>query len=376
MSQIVAWRNRIISFFYRYLAKPIYFGMDPEFVHDRMMLIGKILASNPIGRGLTWLAFGYGNKILEQKIAGITFKNPVGLAAGFDKNAELIPLMPAVGFGFEEVGSITGERCEGNPKPRLWRLPKSKSLVVYYGLKNNGAEEISTRLRGISTEGKFAFPVGISLAKTNSEACVDTDTAVADYVKGYKAFQAIGDYYTINISCPNAFGGEPFTDESKLNKLLTALDKYYVKGKPVLVKLSPDLKMSEIDVILAVCAKHQVDGYVCTNLTKVRVADKIKDVNVPEKGGLSGKLVSGLSDDLIAHVYKATKGKKIIIGVGGIFTAADAYAKIRLGANLVQLITGMIYEGPQMISEVNRGLVELLKRDGFKNVSEAVGVDS
>ena len=148
-----------------------------------------------------------------------------------------------------------------------------------------------------------------------------------------------------------------------------------MKGKPVLVKLSPDLKMSEIDTILKVCSEHKVDGFVCTNLTKVRVSEKIKDEVVPEKGGLSGKLVSGLSDDLIVHVYKATKGKKIIIGVGGIFTAEDAYAKIRLGANLVQLITGMIFEGPQMISEINRGLVELLKRDGYANISEAVGVD-
>jgi dihydroorotate dehydrogenase len=198
---------------------------------------------------------------------------------------------------------------------------------------------------------------------------------IADYVKGYKAFQVIGDYYTINISCPNAYGGQPFTDAKRLDLLLTELDKYYVEGKPVFLKFSPDLSHHEVDQLLEVCEKHQVDGFICSNLTKVRDYQKITDRKVPEVGGISGKLVQGLADDLIEYVYKKTKGKKVIIGVGGVFSAVDAYHKIKHGASLVQLVTGMIFEGPQLISSINQGLVRLLKKDGYKSVAEAVGAD-
>jgi len=319
--------------------------------------------------------FDYAHKSLEQEVLGIKFKNPIGLAAGFDKNAQLTAILPYVGFGFMEVGSITGEPCAGNPKPRLWRLPKSKALVVYYGLKNDGAEKISARLK----KEKFVFPVGISIAKTNSPDTCQLDSGINDYAKAFESFVDIGDYITVNISCPNAYGGQPFNHPERLEKLLARLDKIPYK-KPVFLKIAADLSSDEIDDILDVVHRHRIQGFVCTNLTKDRdnvdVKKKIRDENVPAKGGISGKVVEDLSNQVIKYIYRRTKGAYVIIGVGGIFSAQDAYKKIKAGASLLQLITGMVYQGPQVISEINQGLVKLLKKDGFENISQAIGVDS
>lgn len=378
LNNLVKIRNGLFKGFYKLVLKPIFFSFDPEVVHDRMIGAGKWIGKFKLLRLFTWWQFGYKNTVLEQNLLGLKFVSPVGLAAGFDKNAELTGILPELGFGFAELGSVTGEPCVGNPKPRLWRLKKSESIVVYYGLKNDGAEVLSAKLSKLlaSRLGRAKdFVYGVSVAKTNCSATVDLEAGIDDYLKAYRLMQPVADYITINISCPNAFGGQPFTDAKRLEKLLEKLDKFYDKKCPVLVKISPDLSMNQVDEILDVCDRFRVDGYVCTNLTKIREYDKIKDVDVPEVGGLSGKLVSGKSDDLIAHVYQRTQGKKLIVGVGGVFSARDAYAKIRLGANLVQLITGMIFEGPSSIADINLGLVELLKKDGFKSIEEAVGAD-
>ena len=362
------------SFFhwsYGHILKPVFFRQDPETVHDRMVGVGKRLGEHKLTRKVTRSLFAYRDSMLEQTVLGIKFKNPIGLAAGFDKNAELLNVLPSVGFGFAEVGSITGYPCAGNDKPRLWRLPKSKSLVVYYGLKNDGAEAIAQRLQN----RKFGNVVGTSVAMTNCQANLDIETAIKDYVKAFNAFVQIGDYFTINISCPNAEGGQPFVDHEKLDKLLRAIDPIETK-KPVFIKLSPDLAITEIDHILNVVGRHRIHGIICTNLTKPRSNPKIVDDHVPENGGMSGKVVQELSDKLLAYIYKKTKGQYVLVGCGGVFNAEDAYKKIRLGASLVQLATGMIFEGPQLIGDINRGLVELLKRDGFKNISEAIGVDN
>lgn len=370
-SPIIASRNAIIHFFYRHVLKRVFFRFDPEVVHDRMMAVGKRLGQIRLLNKLTAIALCYQHPALEQTVAGLHFKNPLGLSAGFDKNAELTAILPAVGFGFAELGSITGEPCAGNAKPRLWRLKKSQGLLVYYGLKNDGSEEISRRLTG----KKFSIPMGISVAKTNCEGTVDTDAGIQDYVKAYRAFANIATYFTINISCPNAFGGQPFTDQERLSKLLAAIDAVR-SPQPIFLKLSPDLTRPEIDAIIEVARRYHITGFICTNLTKNRRNEKIADANLPEHGGMSGKIVAHLADDLISYIYQKTKREFIIIGCGGVFTAADAYQKIRKGSSLIQLITGMIFEGPQVISEINRGLVELLKKDGYKNISEAVGVDA
>lgn len=366
-------RNAIHRFLYTKFLRPILFKMDPEFVHDLFLLIGRILNFFTITRWATWLKYGYSNKMLEQKIAGIKFKNPVGLAAGFDKNARIINLMSSVGFGHTEVGSITAKPCSGNPKPRIWRHTDKKALRVYYGLVNDGVEKIAAHLTKQRNKRKFNLPLGISIAKTNCRATADTKVAIADYVKSFKELHKLSDYMTINISCPNAYGGVPFTDHARLDKLLRALRKVKT-SKPIFLKMSPDINDKALDEAIALAKKYKLAGFVCTNLSKKFIKEG--------PGGMSGKAVEKASNEMIRKIYKKThdpttsKSPFTIIGVGGIFSAQDAYKKIRLGASLLQLITGMIYEGPQLIGEINRGLVVLLKRDGFKNISEAVGIDA
>lgn len=368
---LIAIRNWIIRFLYKTLVKRILFLTEPEVIHDRTIRLCRFFGKSRFGRGLVSIFFNYSHPFLKQNILGIKFPNPIGLAAGFDKDALLADFLPSLGFGFAEVGSITGEPCEGNPKPRLWRLKKSQALVIYYGLKNEGCEKISALLKN----KKFTIPIGTSIAKTNCQATAETQTGINDYVKAFKHFTDIGSYFTVNISCPNAFGGQPFTDGERLNILLAELDKI-ATPKPIFLKMSPDLTEKEVDAIVEVAQKHRVNGFICTNLTKLRDNKKIKEEKVPENGGISGKVLEDSANRQISYIYSKTRGKYVIIGCGGVFSAQDAYKKIRSGASLVQLITGMIFEGPQLISEINQGLVRLLKKDGFNQISQAVGVDN
>ncbi len=368
----VSVRNAIIRAGYRYICKPYFFARDPELVHNQMITVGNMLGRVWLGRALTSLLFNYSHPSLHTTVLGIAFKNPLGLSAGFDKNADLVGIIPSVGFGFEEVGSITGEYCPGNPKPRMWRLLKSKSLVIYYGLNNRGCVVLGQQLR----RALFRIPVGTSIAMTNCAANLDRAHGIKDFAKAFRELADVGAYTTVNISCPNAQGGQPFVDSGALEALLTELDKIPT-NKPVLIKLSPDLTFAQVDTLLDIAKAHRVHGVICTNLTKPRDNKAVVDdlANIPAVGGLSGAPTKELSDALIAHVYTREQGKCIIVGVGGISTAEDAYRKIRLGASLLQMITGMIFEGPQVVSEINQGLARLLARDGFTHVSQAVGVD-
>ena len=371
MEKSVFVRNLVIHTIYIRILKPIFFYYDPEDVHDWMIIFGKNLGKFWFTRFTTKLFFGYKNIKLSQKVLGLDFMNPVGLAAGFDKNAELPNILPSVGLGFFEVGSITGYFCNGNPKPRLWRLPKSKGLVINYGLKNKGSEEISNRLR----DKHFSIPIGTNIAMTNSSLNLNINVAIKDYAKSFELFSDIGDYFTINISCPNTLGGQPFMNPSELDLLFERLDVIETK-KPIFVKLSPDISFVEVDIILEVIKKHKVHGIICTNLTKNKDNPNLLDKNIPSIGGISGKPLQNLSDDLLSYIYKKEGSRFVMIGCGGVFNAEDAYKKIRSGATLIQMITGMIFEGPQVISSINHGLVYLLKRDGFSSISEAIGVDN
>jgi dihydroorotate dehydrogenase len=357
--------TRVIAWLYRSVLKPALFQLDPEEVHNRFVNIGAMLGTGSVGQVLTRTFFAYEHPMLHTTVAGIHFNNPVGLAAGFDKNAHMTDIIPDVGFGFMEVGSITGKPCAGNPRPRLWRIPALQSIQVYYGLPSDGADAISEQMRNRS----FRIPVGISAARTNDKTTVDTIAGIADYVHVVERFRGIGDYLAINISCPNTFCGETFAEPELLDQLLVAIDP--IADKPVFVKLAVDLSPEQLDAVLDVCAKHRVDGFVCSNLSKNNT-----ESNLPGQGGISGKPVQKGSDEQIAHIYRRTQGKYAIIGVGGIFNTEDAYRKIRRGASLVQLMTGMIYEGPQLIGQINHDLVRMLQRDGFSSVSQAVGVDS
>ena len=367
----VRYRNRIIRAAYKGVLRPIFFMNDPESMHDQVTSAGRWLGHHPMARGLTRWLFGYGNERLHQNILGIVFKNPLGLAAGFDKNAELTDILPAIGFGFAEVGSVTGYPCSGNPKPRLWRLPKSQSLVVHYGLKNDGCEAISAKLRGAA----FGIPIGMSIAMTNRRENLDLESAVTDYAKAFRAMEPFGAYVTVNVSCPNVHGGQPFVVPHKLDRLFDILDEIPTI-KPVFIKISPDLDDFELDAFLGVARRHRIHGIICTNLTKKRDRSRIIDADVPDIGGLSGKVVQDMSDDMLARIYKKEGGRFVLIGCGGVSTAEDAYKKIRLGASLIQMITGMIFEGPQVVSEINQGLEKLLEHDGFKTITDAIGVDN
>lgn len=348
---------------YKKILRPILFQFDPELMHNLFIAVGKILGSNKLTKKLTSLMFNYENKILSQQIFGIKFKNPLGLAAGFDKHAELISIMEDVGFGFTEVGSITKKASKGNPGNRMKRLVDKESLWIHFGLNNHGADATFSDLKN----KKFKIPYGFSIAKTNCKETADSEVGLEDYLYSIKKLSPLSQFITINISCPNAFGGLSFAEPKLFEKLMKEIHKLNIK-KPIFIKMSPDLTKDNIDKIIKISKKHLVSGFICSNLTKKNIGF--------EKGGLSGKAVQPLSDKMISYVYKNTRNwtkKPIIIGVGGIFTAEDAYRKIKLGASLLQMITGMIFEGPQLIGEINQGIVKLLKKDRYRNISEAVG---
>ncbi len=366
----------MLQLFYKNFLKKILFLRDPEKTHDSLVAFGEFLGRGHLGKKLIGSFFNYRNPALEQKILGINFKNPIGLAAGFDKNARLTQIIGKVGFGFEEVGSVTFLPCAGNPKPRLWRLKKSKGIIVHYGLKNDGAQIIHDRLKNL----KFEIPLGVSIALTNSYEVAGLENEIVDYVKSFQTFKNLGNYFALNISCPNTYGGTLFTDVAALQKLLDALSEIKIT-KPIFIKLPPDINFETADKIISLAENFSfINGFIISNLTKKREninADKneLKKVD-PGVGGISGKPLESLANELLSYVYKKTQGKYILIGCGGIFCAEDAYKKIKLGASLIQLITGMIFEGPQLINQINRELVALLKKDGFENISEAVGASA
>jgi len=362
----------MFTLLYKKIFKPIVFKLDPEFVHDQISLLGNLLGKFSITRKFTKLLFFYSSPKLEQKVNGVVFKNPVGLSAGFDKNAKLLNILPYVGFGFEEVGSITLEEYQGNPKPRLYRLEKSKALVVYYGLMNKGVKVIARKIKNAI---KTDMVIGVSVAKTNCSRTSTEDAGILDYFECLKYLEEenIGHYYTINISCPNTFGGEPFTTKEKLDRLLAKLSEVKT-NKPIYIKMPINLPIEQFDELLNVIINYNISGIIIGNLTKVRDPELIKDA-IPEnvKGGISGLPTQKLSNELISYTYKKYGNKLTIIGVGGIFSAEDAYEKIRRGATLLQLITGMIFEGPALIKDINSGLIKLLEKDGYNNISQAIG---
>lgn len=371
--------SKITAFGYVHIAKPILFWQQPDKVHDRLLKLGSRMQRFGLVRWLVRTFWSYNNTdYLQQNVQGITFKNPVGLSAGFDKNFQLPPLMKSVGFGFMEGGSITLHECAGNPKPWFYRLPKTKSLVVNAGLANQGVDAISERLQAYSGKGLSDFPLNISIAKTNSPDVCDDDEAIADYAGTLIKLRDkdLGSMYTLNISCPNTYGGEPFTTPERLERLLAAVDEVKAK-KPVFIKMPSNLPWSEFKVLVDVAVKHNIAGLTISNLAKDRGQANIMDP-LPDdvKGNLSGLPTKELSNELIRQTYALYGDRFTIIGVGGIFNAEDAYEKIKYGATMVELITGMIFDGPQIVGQINRGLVELLKKDGYTHISQAIGVNA
>lgn len=361
---------------YRHVIKPLLFKQKPDAVHSSLLRMGAFIQRLPFIPQLIARVWSYQNKpFLEQTIDGITFTNPIGLSAGFDKNVRIPQLLRSVGFGFMTGGSVTHKHCTGNPHPWFYRLPKSKSLVVHVGLANDGANRIRQRIQSHPETWFTNFPLVVSVAKTNNQENCDDTEAIADYVGTLAILQQEGSVavFEINISCPNTYGGEPFTTPLRLNQLLSSVDALRLQ-QPVWIKMPINLAWKEFDALLRVIVTHNVTAVTIGNLNKDRTATTLQDT-LPDtiKGNLSGLPTQLLSDELIAKTYQAYGDKLKIIGVGGVFTAEDAYRKICLGACLVGLVTGIIFEGPQLIGQMNRELVTLLEKDGFSKISQAVG---
>ena len=344
-------------------------------MHDTFVLLGEFLGKYKISRFLVKKLFAFCDQSLSQEIWGMKFKNPVGLAAGFDKDARMTSIMESVGFGFSEVGTATLGSYPGNPKPRLKRLLKSKGLLVYYGLKNMGANKISLNIK----KSASLIPKIISIGRTNSKDTLSLENGIKDYTECLKVFEAsrFKGAYEINISCPNVFGGaDDFLVPKNLSPLLKNIFDLKPKN-PVFVKMPINLSWEDFKALLDTIMLFPVSAVVIGNLNKNKNSSEIKDeLSSDARGGVSGSPTKNLSNELISKTY-AYCGKRLkIIGVGGISTAEDAYDKIRRGASLVELITGLIFEGPQLVGEINKDITTFLKRDGFKNVSEAVGVSA
>lgn len=362
---------------YKKVVKPVLFKQKPDSVHKQMLKMAKFVGAVPGVRSLPKV-WGYQNKtFLEQTVAGVTFRNPVGLSAGMDKAIETPRVMRAVGFGFMTGGSVTWGKYKGNDGAWFYRLPNTNSLVVNAGLPSEGTERVLERVNKYPKAVFDRFPLVVSVAKTNSrEAASDMD-AIRDYAVSLALFDSERNVgaLEINISCPNTFGGEPFTTPERLDMLLTAVDALEL-AKPVFIKMPISADMKVFKKLIDVVAKHDVAGVTIGNLRKDRENVELKD-DLPKevKGNLSGEPNREISTKLVHDTYKRYGDKLVIIGVGGIFTAEHAYEKIKAGATLVEMITGVIFEGPQVIGEINTGLVELLKRDGYSNISEAIGAD-
>ncbi len=342
--------------FYKTLAQPILRWIDPERTHDRALALAGRCGRSAIARGAVEALCGVEDRRLRQSLFGLDFPNPVGLAAGYDKNALGLEFWPALGFGFVEIGSVTSRPQDGNPPPRLFRLPEQRALVNRMGFNNDGAAAIAPRVPRRPHE----IPVGVNVGKNRD---VELSRAGSDYSDTIAAFAGRADFFVLNVSSPNTLGLRKLQDREFLNDLLAGIRA----DAPVLLKLAPDLTFEQMDDALALAQQHKIAGIVATNTTI--------DHPVPPEGGLSGAPLRARATECVRHVRRQMKGALPVIGVGGVFTADDAYEKIRAGASLVEVWTGMIYEGPSIAAQINRGLLRLLDRDGFYNVSEAVGTE-
>lgn len=335
------------------LVKPVLFKIDPETIHH---------LSVSIGNAFSWALqsfFNFEDPRLETEIVGVKIKNPVGLAAGFDKNGLSLDLIKALGFGFMEVGSVTFRPSHGNPKPRLFRLKADEALINRLGLNNDGAKLVASRI-------KNSFPVGVNIAKTNDPTLIGEE-AFEDFASGYEAVSAVGNFHVLNVSCPNTEDGKTFEEPSALDSLLKKLNR---SNKPLLVKLSPDLDETLLKENIAVCEANSVNGYVLSNTTTKREGLTEDPVYVGSigRGGLSGRPLYKKLPRRISFVRELVGKEKTIIGVGGIDSPERAFEVLRAGANAIELYTGLVYKGPSVAKMINKGLLSFLEQNKIESV--------
>ncbi len=361
--------------FYPSLVRPLAFRLDPERAHHLAIRLAAMVGP---AAGMLRAFFAVENPRLETQIAGINFKNPLGLAAGFDKNGAGIAGLAGLGFGFVEIGSISTDPSDGNPCPRLFRLPDDRAIVVHYGLPNDGAQAVAARLDALN----LPVPLGVNVVKTNRGQSAKPETGdqiIAEYAKAAQIFARRADYLMLNLSCPNTEDGRDFfAERNHVEDCLAALSQAGLT-LPVFLKVSPLGGLAAIERVLEATDKYPFVSGFMFNLSPL----KPDGLRTPEAiwrhmpGAVSGRPASAPANVLIRETYRRMDRKRYaIIGAGGIFTPEDAYAKIRLGASLIQLLTALIYEGPAVVHRINTGLVRLLERDGFDHVSQAVGIDA
>ncbi|KQX47014.1 MULTISPECIES: quinone-dependent dihydroorotate dehydrogenase [unclassified Paenibacillus] len=361
---------------YKKLGKPILFRMDPEKAHHLTIDGLSAVVSFPGGKQLLKSMYGVPySPILAQQLWGLQFANPIGLAAGLDKNAKAVKGFSQLGFGFMEVGTITPKPQPGNELPRLFRLPEDKALINRMGFNNVGTDVMATNLM---KTGKRDIPVAINIGKNKT---TPNEQAEEDYRTCIRELYTYGDFFVVNISSPNTPDLRNLQHGNDLKRLLDAVTtemqlqekKNGQTGKPVLVKIAPDLTDEELELTVHTIKDSGISGIIATNTTLSRQG--LVHPNREQAGGLSGKPLTQRTTEVIRRVYQLTEGKLPIIGSGGIFTAQDAYDKIRAGASLVEVYTGFIYEGPGMLTSLNKGLQDLLRRDGYTHISQAIGAD-
>jgi len=337
---------------YRSLIKPLLFQKDAESAHEWGIEMSEWVSTSSLARFITESIYNSPNSGLEQRLWDIQFPNPVGLAAGFDKNGVSPIAMQSMGFGFVEIGSITAKPSKGNPKPRAFRLPEDDSLINRMGLNNEGAEEVVKRLKKYN----LSIHLGINIAKTN-DANIHGDAAIKDYKFSYDLACEVADYITVNISCPNTGEGKTFEDPAALDALLKGLDPDR-NSVSTLVKFSVDTPKNNLEVLVELCEKFGIDGYVATNTSSGRAnlstsKEILKSIG---NGGLSGRAIRDQSTRVISWLSEFTEGKKPIIGVGGIDDYLSAREKLDAGASLVQIYSGMVYQGPGLVKKIKEGL--------------------
>lgn len=365
-----------MSWFYRNALRPVLFTQDAESIHNRTM--GMLNWAGRHEMVCEAMRSFLGAPALPIELFGLRFPNPVGLAAGMDKNAVALPAWAAMGFGFTELGAATWQAQPGNPQPRVFRAIAEKAIVNRMGFNNLGAETIAEKLIEWKKLDRWPkHPVGMNLGKSK---ITPLEKAAEDYANSFRALRPHLDFFVVNVSSPNTPNLRQLQDKSALDEIFSALQEVQSGSErpaPMLVKVAPDLSFEALDEILELVGPRNIAGIVATNTTISRPAsqDPAAQRVFAEAGGLSGRPLKSRSTEVIRHLYKQANGKLPIIGVGGIFTAADAWEKIAAGASLVQVYTGLVYEGPAICKSIVSGLISRLEEKGISQLSQAVGCE-
>jgi dihydroorotate dehydrogenase len=373
---------------YKTLLRPLIFSgvqPDPEWWHHQTMVVMEWLHQNrdraTISTILSQLNLSSTvvDTRLEQTLWNIKFPNPIGLAAGFDKNGSVGGSWSNLGFGFAELGTVTFHAQPGNPRPRMFRLPQDLAAINRMGFNNHGAEALANCLKEDQDKEEVTSEkpiIGINLGKSK---ITPLEEAPGDYLGSFRLLKEFGDYFVVNVSSPNTPGLRSLQEGKQLAEILDALQQENQGVKPILVKIAPDLEWEAISEAITVAQTYQLAGMIATNTTIRRDGLKTQTIKLTgnpvteEAGGLSGAPLRGRSTEIIRYIHQQTQGQMPIIGTGGIFTAEDAWEKITAGACLLEIYTGLIYEGPWMVRRVLEGLVQKLEENGLGNIADAVG---